>query len=146
MSFWDSSALLPLVVHEPASVSLRRLARTQGPMVVWWGSLVECASALERWRCAGQVKHAERRQSEQLLTELATAWTEVEPGPILRERALRLLASHSLRAADALQLAAALVWAEERPAGRFFVCLDERLRDAARRDGFSVLPEDSEAF
>jgi predicted nucleic acid-binding protein len=74
--------------------------------------------------------------------ELVALWTEIQPGEVLRERALRLLASHNLRAADALQLAAALVWAEERPAGRIFICLDARLREAARLDGFTVLPED----
>jgi predicted nucleic acid-binding protein len=74
--------------------------------------------------------------------ELVALWTEIQPGEVLRERALRLLASHNLRAADALQLAAALVWAEERPAGRRFICLDAHLREAARLDGFTVLPED----
>jgi hypothetical protein len=52
-----------------------------------------------------------------------------------------VLAAHPLRAADALQLAAALVWTGEAAAGEAFVCLDERLRDAARREGFEVLPE-----
>jgi hypothetical protein len=74
--------------------------------------------------------------------DLSALWVEVEPAAALRERAVRLLSSHNLRAADALQLAAALVWAEERPAGRVFVCLDARLREAARLDGFTVLPED----
>jgi len=142
MSFWDSSALLPLVVNEPASAVARRLVKARGLPVVWWGSLVECVSALERRFRAGQLKHDERRESGRLLTELAGAWSEVQPSQSLRERALRLLSSHNLRAADALQLAAALIWAEERPAGRVFVSLDERLRQAARQDGFMVLPED----
>jgi predicted nucleic acid-binding protein len=108
---------------------------------VWWGTLLECSSALERRQRTGQLKPAERRHAEQLLAQWAEVWTEVEPSRLLRARALRLLSSHNLRAADALQLAAALVWAEERPAGRAFVCLDERLREAARQDGFLVLPE-----
>ena len=64
----------------------------------------------------------------------------VAPTLALRERAGRLLASHPLRAADALQLAAALVWCDERPAEEGFVCLDRRLRDSARREGFAVVP------
>ncbi len=60
---------------------------------------------------------------------------------MLRERALRLLSSHHLRAADSLQLAAALVWAREQPRGRVFISLDSRLGEAARREGFTVLPE-----
>jgi hypothetical protein len=49
--------------------------------------------------------------------------------------------AHPLRAADALQLGAALVWCEEQSHGEVFVCLDARLREAARREGFSLAPE-----
>jgi hypothetical protein len=45
-----------------------------------------------------------------------------------------------LRAADALQLAAALVWCQGDPLQHGFVCLDQRLREAARREGFTALP------
>ena len=104
------------------------------------------SNAPPRWNGAcgrGQLKiGGKRRADAALLQQLAQTWIEIEPGGALRERALRLLASHNLRAADALQLAAALVWAEERPAGRIFICLDARLREAARLDGFTVLPED----
>jgi len=58
----------------------------------------------------------------------------------VRARAARLLSLHPLRAADALQLAAALVWCRERTAEAPFVCLDDRLRLAAAREGFRVLP------
>ncbi len=109
--------------------------------MVWWGSLVECCSALERRHRAGQLKGTGKRQAEQSLNQLAAAWAEIQPTGSVRERARRLLSSHDLRAADALQLAAALVWAEEQPMGRAFVCLDERLREAARQEGFRVLPE-----
>jgi predicted nucleic acid-binding protein len=67
---------------------------------------------------------------------------EIAPMESVRDRAIRLLAVHRLRAADALQLAAALVWSEEQPANETFVCLDRRLRGAARREGFSLLPAD----
>jgi predicted nucleic acid-binding protein len=45
---------------------------------------------------------------------------------------------HPLRAADALQLAAAVVAAEGIPASLSIVTLDERLAAAARREGFVV--------
>jgi hypothetical protein len=45
-----------------------------------------------------------------------------------------------LRAADSLQLAAALLWTRGRPAGHDLVCLDERLREVAVSEGFAVLP------
>lgn len=141
MSFWDSSAIVPLCVHEPASALVRQISRAHGVPTVWWASLIECRSALERRARVGQLKRSQKRQAERLLEQLASAWSEVQSTLALRERALRLLAPHDLRAADALQLAAALVWAEERPAGRVFVCLDFRLRECAEREGFTVLPE-----
>jgi predicted nucleic acid-binding protein len=131
-----------LLVEEPASSDIRRLARTYGPPVVWWGALVECSSALARRSRFESSLSSEQRRATARLADLVALWTEIQPGEILRERALRLLASHNLRAADALQLAAALVWAEERPAGLVFICLDARLREAARLNGFTVLPED----
>ena len=143
MTFWDSSAILPLLLEEPATSEMRRLAQTHGPPAVWWGTLVECSSALARRSRLAEFPPSEKRRATDRLMEMAAIWTEIQPGEVLRGRSLRLLSSHNLRAADALQLAAALIWAEERPAGRSFICLDERLRQAARRDGFTVLPEDS---
>jgi uncharacterized protein len=65
----------------------------------------------------------------------------VLPSEAIRSRADRLLALHPLRASDALQLAALLAAAEERPADLPFVTLDERLAEAARKEGFSVFPD-----
>jgi predicted nucleic acid-binding protein len=77
------------------------------------------------------------------LHDLFEVVDEVAPVEDVRGRAERLLAVHPLRAADALQLGAALVWARERTTGLGFVSLDGRLREAARREGFTVLPTGS---
>ena len=143
MSFWDSSALVPLVLEEPASPLLRRLVGPQEVRVVWWSAPVECQSAMQRRVRTSELSPQQREQAEELLTVLASVWIEVHPSLLLRDRAVRLLAVHDLRAADALQLAAALTWAEERPRGHAFVCFDDRLREAARREGFLVLPEEA---
>jgi hypothetical protein len=74
------------------------------------------------------------------LLALALNWSEVLPGELVRQRTERLLAVHPLRAADAFQLAAALIWAEEKPRGLEVVCLDQNLREAALKEGFEVLP------
>jgi uncharacterized protein len=60
----------------------------------------------------------------------------------VRARAERLLAVHGLRAGDALQLAAALLWSRGETGAHTVVALDDRLRGAALREGFVVLPED----
>lgn len=72
------------------------------------------------------------------LDSLAEAWNEVQPTAALRAAARRLLRVHSLRATDALQLAAAIIAAEGMPASLPIVTLDERLAIAARREGFAV--------
>src|SRR5207244_11949959 len=107
---------------------------------IWWACSVECQSAIHR-------RHREAPFAGQLLDHLldrvkaVAADAYIVPSTLkLRETAGRLLAAHSLRAADALQLAAALVWCEGEPAGESFVCLDQRLREAARRETFRLLP------
>lgn len=140
MRFWDASALIPLFVREAHSRALEALVADDPAMVVWWAGQVECASAVQRLRREGVFSPAE---AAELLARLALALDAaevVQPGDELAATALRLLAAHPLRAADALQLAAALVWARGRPTGHELVCLDERLRTAALLEGFSVLP------
>ena len=67
-------------------------------------------------------------------------WSEVQPSELLRGTTERLLAVHALRAADALQLAAALQWCQRQPVDRHLVSFDTRLRDAAYKEGFTILP------
>ena len=46
MRFWDASAIVPLLVDESTNRSMQMLAERDPEMLVWWGSQVECASAL----------------------------------------------------------------------------------------------------
>lgn len=138
--FWDSSALVPLLVAERRSPELTDVLSGDREVTVWWATPVECLSAI--YRChrdspLSQVALALAIERMRALVEDADA---VAPTDQVRRRAGRLVATHSLRAADALQLAAALVWCEEQPSGETIVSLDERLRGAASREGFSVLP------
>jgi predicted nucleic acid-binding protein len=73
------------------------------------------------------------------LEVLRRGWQEINPSDELRQLAIQLLDTHALRAADSLQLAAALTWCDERPTRRPFLCADHRLSEAARSEGFSVL-------
>lgn len=141
MKFWDSSALLPLLVCEPHSETMRQFARQDEAMAVWWATAVECQSAVARLRREGSVSPGDEDQVRKALVELQQVWTEMEPSGDIRSLAGELLLRHPLRAADSLQLAAALLWAGRSPRGMDFVCLDARLREAARGEGFAVLPE-----
>ena len=138
MHYWDASALVPLCFDEGKTARARSLARAQG-IVTWFLSPVEVASAVERRFREGALEAEGRSLALRTLGDLAASWIEVTAATRVRERALRVLATHSLRAADALQLAAALVATEDRPNGSHFVCDDHRLRDAATREGFQAV-------
>ncbi len=136
MIFWDSSAIVPLLVEEPLSGAATQLARAGEGMLVWWATRVEVLSSIARRERERTLEDPEAARA--LLADLAKAWAEVVPADELREQATRLLRVHPLRAADALQLAAALTWAGRRPNGHRFATFDGRLADAARREGFRL--------
>ena len=137
MKFWDASAIVPLLVAESTTQS--PLARRDPDLLVWWGSQVECASALVRFERKVLLDLKGAALAFDRLKRLANGWHEIEPSEIIRENAIRFLRVHSLRAADALQLAAAFIAAERRPSSLELVTLDERLADAARREGFELI-------
>lgn len=137
MKFWDSSALVPLLLQQPQTKRVRHLLAEDDELVVWWGSAVECASAIARLHRDGHLSAAAERDARSLLEVLRKSWFEVQPGDAVREQAMRLLRVHALRAADALQLAAALEWAGAPPEGGF-VTFDDRLLEAAQREGFDA--------
>lgn len=139
MKFWDSSAIIPLLVQEKTSGALVKLWETDSRMLVWWTAEVECVSALSRLERSGIVVAADLTEAFVRLQKFSVAWYVVQPLELLKETAKRLLRVHPLRAADALQLAAAIICCKNRPSELDFVCLDERLAGAAHREGFRVV-------
>jgi len=137
-AFWDASALVALCVQEAASRQAQSHLRRFLP-VVWWGSLIEIHSAIARLGRQGSLKDAEKKGALSRLDLLSRGWREILPGDHVRDRARRLLDAHELRAAESLQLAAALTWCRQRPAKRDFVCADQRLAKAAAAAGFAVI-------
>ena len=136
-AFWDSSALVPLCVDEVTSRQAQSQLRKSMP-VVWWGSPGEVHSAISRLHRVGKLKDVEKQGALSRLALLGRGWREILPGDQLRDLAMRLLDAHELRTADSLQLAAALIWCQQRPARRTFVCADQRLSKAAAAAGFTV--------
>ncbi len=138
MIFWDSSAIVPLLVNEPASDDAAAIVETDNAMIVWWATPVECLSAIARREADGTLASADADAARRGIDRLGNSWNEVLASDQVRERAGRLLRTHPLRAADALQLAAALTWARGRPRTHLFCTLDARLADAARKEGFEL--------
>lgn len=136
-AFWDSSALVPLCVDQGTS-ALAKTALKHRSMAVWWGTPAEMTSAFTRLVRSGEISPEDFRIALTRLAELRRRWIEVQPTEALRVLAEKLLQQHALRAADALQLAAAFIWSKQHQRKRTFVCFEGRLAEAADEDGFSV--------
>jgi predicted nucleic acid-binding protein len=117
-----------------AQSHLRRFAP-----VVWWGSLVEVHSAICRLHRDKEISDLHKQGAVARLRLLNRGWREILPDDQVRDLATQLLGTHSLRAADSLQLAASLIWCEQRPSKRSFICGDQRLAKAADSLGSRTL-------
>lgn len=118
---------------------MREIYRADPAVVTWWGSEIECVSALARLEREGSMTTEMVSEAIARLKSLGAAWHEVQPTQVLRDTAVRLLRVHPLRAADSVQLASAVIAADRDPGALEIISLDARLAAAARREGFSVL-------
>lgn len=139
MRFWDSSALVPLVVDEPASAEMRRLMSEDGEAVAWALTSVEVVSAVARLERSSSGLEDLASSIRRDALDRVRRCHPVTAVDAVRQRAERLVSVHALSAADALQLAAALVVSREQPDTIEFVTLDKVLGRAARLEGFPVL-------
>jgi predicted nucleic acid-binding protein len=137
LAFWDASALVPLCVGQtttPRAIALYKRYEA----VIWWATPVEIASALARLVRMKQLDSGGWAKARQLAAALADAWFVIQPSDVLRAKAAQLVDRYDLRAADALQLAAALEWCQDNPQGRVFLTADQKLREAAVLTGFDA--------
>ena len=139
MRFWDSSAIVPLLIPEAQSALCRQLLESDPEILVWVLTPTEIYSALHRKIRAGALEEEILVEAQKRLQILETSWSSIVHIEATQRIAQRLLAVHALRAADALQLAAALVAFDQQPAGAEFISFDSPLNRIARREGFQVL-------
>jgi hypothetical protein len=138
-AFWDTSALLLLICQQPKSQRARAAHRSYPAINVWWGTRVECHSAIHRLIREGDLSGKEERQAFLSLEKLSSQWIEIQPSEEVRQSAEKLLKLHPLRAADSLQLSAALTWCNHNPHGKMFISDDTKLLEAAEKEGFDVI-------
>lgn len=138
MTFWDTSALMPLLVNEAASAKRARQLQADAALAVWWGTPVECESALARRVREGSLPTGLVQAARSRLATLTEHWHEVPPSPAVRRLAVRLLRTHALRAVDALQLAAALSLVQAGATAMPFFTADTRLAAAAEIEGLAL--------
>ncbi|HEY6390704.1 MAG TPA: type II toxin-antitoxin system VapC family toxin [Bryobacteraceae bacterium] len=136
--FWDASAIAPLCVPAQNAGHDRQLLHQHAP-VVWWGTAIEVVSALVRLRRQNFFTEPQYYAAYKRFTALRRSWREIQPTNRVRDLCEIQLDRYDLRAADGLQLAAALVWCNQRPKNRPFLCRDIRLRAAARSEGFLLV-------
>ena len=136
--------MLPLVFDEYSSDTLADLLREDADVTVWWGTRAECSVATSRLRREGGLDEGGEESTRDVLDVLAETWIEIRPTDDLRLLATLVSKYHPLRTADCFQFAAALRWCEGETRDAGFVCLDDRLRNAAKNEGFVVLPETME--
>lgn len=132
---------MPLIVAEATSAEMRGILRADTEMAVWWGTRTECVAGFNRLSRERVFNDEGLEEAMSRLWTLAGGWTEIRPDDGVRRFAEDLAGKHPLKAADALQLAAALRWREDDAGGAPFVCLDRTLRRAASGEGFDALPE-----
>lgn len=136
-AFWDASALVPLCIRQ--GITTRAIAQYESyDLIVWWATPVEIASALARLVRMKQLGSGDWTKARKLAKILADSWSLIQPSNILRSKAVQLVERYDLRAADSLQLAAALAWCEDAPQGRVFLTADQKLREAALLAGFDA--------
>jgi predicted nucleic acid-binding protein len=141
MRFWDSSAIVPILCPQAATPAVLALRDADPSIGVWSWTPVECVSALRRLQREGTIGAPEVRLGRTRLDDLRSVWVEISDLRAVATRAERCLVAHSLTAADAGQLAAALIISERLGRPIQFVTLDRRLAEAARQEGFVVLGE-----
>jgi hypothetical protein len=137
IAFWDASVLVPLCVDQ-TSTPLAFRFNSKYQKAVWWATHVEIVSALTRILRRQEITPLEYAQALQQAEGLANLWDVVAPSVNVERHARALLELYPLRAADALQLAAALEWCEGKSKGQVFLSFDQRLREAAGLAGFTL--------
>lgn len=138
MRYWDASALVPLVVAEPNTETVRAWLSEDDHIVTWAWTRTEITSAIERRTRDGVLSRTQRRETLGRFDRFADSWDEITDVLAVRARANALLARHPLRAADAGQLGTALLVQEQLAGPLAFVCLDARLALAAEREGLRI--------
>ena len=138
-AFWDTSGIVPLCCFQSPTARATRTARVYARQVTWWATPVEAVSSFNRLYREEALTAAGRQHALSRLGYLRRRWSAIEPSDEVRDVAERLLGVHKLRAADALQLSAALVWCSHRVRGRSFIGADGDLATAAEAEGFTVI-------
>ena len=139
MRFWDTSALVPVMISEAQTAGMRALLHADNDILTADIAVIEVASAIWRRRHDGEWSAATLGGAESNFAELTRHWRTIPSSEETTEAALDLLSRHRLRTLDAIQLATAIAFSG-RDRTLPIVTLDNRLTSAARAEGFPTRP------
>ncbi len=139
IAFWDTSAIVPLCCAQEFSFEARRQRRQFDESVIWWATPVEIQSGFGRLSREQLLTEGDLRVAQKTWTKFYLGSQIVRPDEDVLDIAVNIPATYNLRAMDAIQLAAAMVWCAEKPRNRPFICADSRLGNAAVDAGFNVI-------
>ncbi len=139
MKFWDSSAIVPLLIKEVNTKAVQKILEKNSDMIVWWATEIECVSAIVRLEREKKIDSNIVEIAMSRLDNLKEFWHEILPVEQVRTVARRMLRVHSLHAADSFQLAAAICASNGQPSTLDFVCFDNKLLRAAEREGLRII-------
>jgi predicted nucleic acid-binding protein len=139
-AFWDASVIVPLCTDQPPYTEIARPLLRRYAIAAWWGTPIEVTSALTRLKRLGALADAEYPNAKAGWNWILADSLVIQPSTSIKISSMEILEKYSLRAGDALQLAAALEWCEGEPSGQVFLTTDRRLAEAADLAGFTLEP------
>ena len=137
VAYWDSSALVALLIEEEKSVKARKLKGQTSQILTWVLTPVEVFSALCRLEKEGALSLDDFQKCYEVWQMIENGLIFVKDIEAVKCITYRLLRVHSLKAADSLQLAAAIL--SKQTSDVFpFITFDQKLEEAALKEGFQV--------
>ncbi len=143
IAYMDTSAMVKLYLSEPGSEASLRLWRESQGITVSAVGYAELVAAFHRKRREGIVS---REGLTRAIRSFKSDWDSVQVVPVspqLNRRIDRLVADHPLRGFDTIHLASALTVRDAVGEELLFVSADQRLLEAAQKEGLNVYPEQS---
>jgi uncharacterized protein with PIN domain len=137
----ESSAILAWLLDEPAAPQVRRLLGAASLIIASDLTLIECDRVLLRAAAVAELTEAEAADRRAQLAAAASHWHILHMAQEVVERARQPFPAEPIRTLDAIHLASALT-ARAAVAGLALLSLDARVRDAGKKLGFELAPDE----
>lgn len=136
----ESSAILAWLLDEPAAGTIRdRLSKAE-IIIASDLTLIECDRVVIRAAALGDLTEADAADRRAHLTTAAAHWNVLRISGDVVERARQPFPGDPIRTLDAIHLASALVARSAAP-GLQLLSIDDRIRSAGKKLGFTIQPE-----